>query len=84
MACMRDAAGRVAEHRLVLARTLGRPLEAHETAHHINGSRADNRSENLQLRQGRHGRGVVMACLDCGSRRVAAVEIAATSTITED
>jgi hypothetical protein len=84
MACMRDAAGRVAEHRLVLARRIGRPLEAHETAHHINGDRADNTSENLQLRQGRHGRGVVMACLDCGSERIGQVEIATTSTITED
>lgn len=75
MAFMRDAAGRVAEHRLVLARQLGRPLEPHETAHHINGDRVDNSSGNLQLRQGRHGKGIVLACLDCGSHRIGPVTI---------
>lgn len=55
----------VLEHRLIMSRELGRPLKDHETVHHKNGDRSDNRPENLELWTKQHPHGVRATDLNC-------------------
>lgn len=63
----------VLEHRLVMARHLGRLLTENETVHHVDDrDRQNNDISNLQLRQGNHGKGAAFQCADCGPCNVVA------------
>lgn len=70
-----DGGRYVLEHRLVMARKLGRPLFEYETVHHKDTDTTNNREDNLQLRVGKHGKGGCFQCVDCGSYNIEAVAL---------
>lgn len=47
----------IAEHTIVMERTLGRKMLKGETVHHKDGDRLNNHSSNLELWTSRHGKG---------------------------
>lgn len=49
--------GMIMEHRLIMEEMIGRLLKKHETVHHKNGDRKDNRPENLELWSSRQPKG---------------------------
>lgn len=69
--------GYVLEHRLVMAKKLGRPLSDHETVHHKDLNHQNNDPGNLQLRIGKHGKGAAFQCVDCGSFNIEALSLEA-------
>lgn len=72
---MCQTTGYIPQHRLVMARYLGRSLYDFETVHHIDNNRKNNELSNLQLRIGNHGKYSAYVCDVCGSDKIKPIKL---------
>lgn len=73
--CMTNSIDYVLEHRYVMAKHLNKVLYKCHSIHHIDGNRANNNINNLELRTGSHPSGITCICNKCGSKNIIALPL---------